>query len=73
MNNFNLNQDDIDQFMGDKHESDQSLQQALPAGASFEIDNPRGDVTLSGTSDDNQVHVMLHKEVYSRSDSDAAR
>jgi hypothetical protein len=72
MNNFNLNQDDIDQFMGDKHESDQSLQQALPAGASFEIDNPRGDVTLSGTSDDNQVHVMLHKEVYSRSDSDAA-
>ena len=72
VNNFNLNQDDIDQFIGDKHESDQNVQQVLPVGGTVEVDNPRGDVTLSGTSDDNQVHVMLHKEVYSRSDSDAA-
>ena len=72
LNHFNINQDDLDQFIGDKHESDQTLVQAFPAGASFEVDNPHGDVTVSGTSDDNQIHVVLHKEVYSRSDSDAA-
>jgi DUF4097 and DUF4098 domain-containing protein YvlB len=70
--NFHIDQDDLDQFMGDKHESDQTLVQPFPAEGSLEVDNPRGDVTISGTSDDNQIHIMLHKEVYSSSDSDAA-
>ena len=68
---MNINQDNWDEFLGDKHESDQTLPQALPAGAGFSVDNPRGDVTISGTSDDNQVHVAVHKEVYTRSDSEA--
>ena len=33
--------------------------------------NPRGDVTISGTSDDNRIHIAVHKQIYSRSDSDA--
>jgi DUF4097 and DUF4098 domain-containing protein YvlB len=70
--NFNLNPDDLDQFLGDKHESDQTLVQAMPAGSTFEVDNPRGDITITGTSDDNQIHVVLHKDIYSRSDADAA-
>lgn len=69
--NFGINQNDLDQFLGDKHESDQTVVQALPAGSGFSIDNPRGDVIVSGTSDDNQIHVAIHKEIYSRSDSDA--
>ena len=44
---------------------------AFPAGATLLVNNPRGDVTISGTSDDNQIHVSVHKEVYTRSDSDA--
>ena len=68
---LNLNQDNWDEFMGDKHESDQTIVQAFPAGASLNVDNPRGDVTITGTSDDNQIHVAVHKDVYSRSDSDA--
>jgi hypothetical protein len=68
---LNLNQDNWDEFMGDKHESDQAIAQAFPAGASLNVDNPRGDVTISGTSDDNQIHVAVHKEVYTRSDSEA--
>jgi len=68
---LNLNQDNWDEFMGDKHESDQAISQAFPAGASLNVDNPRGDVTIAGTSDDNQIHVAVHKDVYSRSDSDA--
>ena len=67
-----LNEEDIDQFLGDKHGSDQTLVQVFPAQGSLEVDNPRGDVSISGTSDDNQIHILLHKEIYSRSDSDAA-
>jgi DUF4097 and DUF4098 domain-containing protein YvlB len=70
-NGLSINQDNWDEFMGDKHESDQTLAQAFPAGASLVVNNPRGDITISGTSDDNQIHVSVHKEVYTRSDSDA--
>jgi DUF4097 and DUF4098 domain-containing protein YvlB len=68
---FNINQDNLDEFLGDKHESDQSISEAFPANAGFTVDNPRGDITISGTSDDNQIHVAVHKEVYTRSDSEA--
>jgi DUF4097 and DUF4098 domain-containing protein YvlB len=57
--------------MGDKHESSQTLSQDFPAGATLSVNNPRGDVTVSGTSDDNQIHVTVNKQVYTRSDSDA--
>ncbi|MDE1178146.1 MAG: DUF4097 family beta strand repeat-containing protein [Edaphobacter sp.] len=70
---FNMDPDSMDEFMGDKHESDQTLVQALPAGYGVTIDNPRGDVTVNGTSDDNQVHIDVHKQVYTRSDSEADR
>jgi DUF4097 and DUF4098 domain-containing protein YvlB len=70
-NGLSINQDNWDEFMGDKHESDQTLAQAFPAGASLTVNNPRGDVTISGTSDDNQIHVSVHKQVYTRSDADA--
>jgi len=70
-NGLNINQDNLDEFLGDKHESDQSMAQSFPSGASLSVDNPRGDITISGTSDDNQIHVDVHKEVYTRSDSEA--
>jgi DUF4097 and DUF4098 domain-containing protein YvlB len=70
--NFTLNQDDLDQFLGDKHDSDQTIAQSFPAQGTLEVSNPRGDITISGTSDDNQIHVILHKEIYTRTDSDAA-
>ncbi|NYF50881.1 DUF4097 family beta strand repeat-containing protein [Tunturiibacter gelidoferens] len=71
LNGLNLNQDNLDEFLGDKHESDQMLSQSFPANSGFTVDNPRGDVSISGTSDDNQIHISVHKEVYTRSDSDA--
>jgi DUF4097 and DUF4098 domain-containing protein YvlB len=70
-NGLNINQDNWDEFLGDKHESDQTLAEAFPAGATLLVNNPRGDTTISGTSDDNQIHVSVHKEVYTRSDSEA--
>jgi DUF4097 and DUF4098 domain-containing protein YvlB len=68
---LNINQDNLDEFLGDKHESDQAISEAFPANSGLTVDNPRGDVTISGTSDDNQIHVAVHKEVYTRSDSEA--
>lgn len=69
---WNFDQDNLDEFLGDKHESDQSIADAFPAGDSFSVDNPRGDVTVSGTSDDNYIHITVHKEIYTSSDSEAA-
>jgi DUF4097 and DUF4098 domain-containing protein YvlB len=71
-NGMHFSGEDMDQFLGDKHEFDQTLDQALPAHASLTVTDPRGDITVTGTSDDGQVHVTMHKEIYSRSDSDAA-
>jgi DUF4097 and DUF4098 domain-containing protein YvlB len=70
-NPFHIGSDGLNEFLGDKHESDQTLDYALPSGASFAVVNPRGDVTISGTSDDNRIHLAIHKQVYATTDSDA--
>ncbi len=72
VHNLNLSPENLNELFGDKHESDQSLVQPIAPGASLSINNPRGDVTLSGTSDDGQLHLLMHKEIYSRSDSEAS-
>lgn len=61
----------LDQFFGDKHEFDQAMDVDIPAGDALTIVNPRGDVTVDGTSDDGRVHIKEHKVVYARSDSEA--
>jgi DUF4097 and DUF4098 domain-containing protein YvlB len=68
---MHIDQDSFDEFFGDKHESDQTMDLALNAGNSLVVVNPRGDITVSGTSDDSRVHIAIHKQVYSHSDSDA--
>jgi DUF4097 and DUF4098 domain-containing protein YvlB len=66
-----FDQDSFDQFFGDKHESDDTLDLAYTQGTTLEVVNPRGSVSVNGTSDDNKIHIALHKQVYSRSDSEA--
>ncbi len=68
---YHFDQDSLDELFGDKHESDQTLDVAYTAGDSISIVNPRGDVNVSGTSDDDRIHITIHKQVYARSDSDA--
>ncbi len=70
-NGFSINPDNIDEFLGDKHESDQTVSHACPEDSMVFVQNPRGDVSIAGTSEDGQIHVTAHKEVYTRSDSDA--
>ena len=62
-----------DHAFGDRHDSDDSLSSAIPAGGMLTVHCPHGDVTVTGTSQDGQVHVNVHKQAYAWSDSDAER
>ena len=68
---WHFDQDSFDELLGDRHESDQTLDLAFPAGGSLAVMNPRGDVTIDGTSDDGRIHVSEHKQVYARTDPEA--
>jgi DUF4097 and DUF4098 domain-containing protein YvlB len=61
----------FDEIFGDKHESDQILDLTRPNTTGLTISNPRGDITVSGTSDDDRIHVAVHKQIYARTDSEA--
>ena len=63
---------DMAHAVGTAHDSDESMVQAVAADSSLSIDNPQGDVTVSGTSDDGQIHIAVHKQVYAYDDGDAA-
>jgi hypothetical protein len=62
----------IDLALGEPHDFDDSMNFAAPDGASLLIRNPQGDVTVTGSSDDDQVHVSVHKEVHAHSDEAAS-
>jgi Putative adhesin/Domain of unknown function (DUF5668) len=68
---FQLDQDSLDQLFGDKHDSDQTIDTAFVPGSSLSVVNPRGDVTITGSSDDGRIHIAIHKQIYARTDSDA--
>ena len=69
---LHLDPENLGEFLGDKHESDTSSVESLAPGGAVSVDNPRGDLAISGTSDDGQVHVQLHREIFSRSDQEAS-
>jgi len=56
---------------GEEHDSDDSVSSAIPAGATLIVRDPRGDVCISGTSPDGQVHVSVHKQAWSWQSSEA--
>ncbi len=60
-------------FFGERHEENVApLTRAIAGNGSLAIDNPHGDITITGTSDDGQLHLTTRKEVYTNSDSSAA-
>jgi DUF4097 and DUF4098 domain-containing protein YvlB len=70
-NGLRFSPESFDELLGDRHESDQTVDLAFAQGSSLILSNPRGDVTIGGTSDDGKVHIAIHKQVYAMSDSDA--
>jgi DUF4097 and DUF4098 domain-containing protein YvlB len=63
----------LDHVFGDRHDADSSMNWSMPAASSLVIRNPHGDVTVSGSSSDGQIHVNVHTQTYAWKDSDAAR
>ena len=61
----------LQQVMGDEHDSDDTASSAIAPGAMLMIRNPHGDVTVTGSSIDGQVHVSVHKQVWAWKSSDA--
>jgi DUF4097 and DUF4098 domain-containing protein YvlB len=59
------------EHLGDEHDSDDSISSALNAGEGLIVRNPHGDVAVSGTSTDGQVHVSVHKQTWAWKQSDA--
>lgn len=62
----------FDHLFGDRHDADTSDSSAIAPGVALVIRNPHGDVTVTGTSTDGQVHVSEHTETYAWKDSDAS-
>ncbi|HTV08825.1 MAG TPA: DUF4097 family beta strand repeat-containing protein [Candidatus Aquilonibacter sp.] len=63
----------LDRVFGEAHESDDSLTQSLPSGGMLVVHDPWGAVTITGSSNDNQVHVSIHKQVYAWGDDEATK
>lgn len=66
-----INGNNLEEFFGEKHELSEDVDHDFPAGTVLSVDNPRGDVTITGRSLDNRIHIASNKQVFSRSDSDA--
>jgi DUF4097 and DUF4098 domain-containing protein YvlB len=60
-----------DHLYGDRHDTDSSMNSPIPTASTLIIRNPHGDVTVSGSSSDGQVHVNVHTRTYAWKDSDA--
>ncbi len=72
--NWNWNGDNDDFFNSfgmPEHDNDaQVLDTQIAANATVDIENPRGDVTITG-GDGNSIQVQAHEVAYSNSDNDA--
>jgi len=67
------NDDFFNSFGAPEHDQDQQVQTAqIPANASIDIQNPRGDVSVT-SGDGNTIEVQAHQVAYASSDSEAKR
>ncbi|HEX5236505.1 MAG TPA: DUF4097 family beta strand repeat-containing protein [Silvibacterium sp.] len=57
---------------GEEHDNDIQMDQAAPAAGTVNVQNPRGDVTVTGSTD-GQIHLRAHEVVHTSSDKDAQK
>ena len=67
--NIDIDGQDIP-FFGTTYNYDDQLQEGFPAGGSLHVVSDRGAVNVNA-SDDNQIHVTVHKRINASSQSDA--
>jgi hypothetical protein len=65
---FNIGDDNGFPFFGHNYSFDDQLQQAFPAAASLHVISDRGAVNVN-TSDDAQIHILVHKRIHTESQS----
>jgi DUF4097 and DUF4098 domain-containing protein YvlB len=66
---FSDNGDDFWSLMGEEHDNDVQQDEAISPNAAVQVQNPRGDVTITASADD-KMHVRAHQVVHSSSDKD---
>jgi len=66
------NPDNWSSFMGEEHNRDTDSSVTIPANSAVQIQNPRGDVTIAGSSD-GQMKIHAHQVVNTNSDNDAEK
>jgi DUF4097 and DUF4098 domain-containing protein YvlB len=69
---WHVDPDDLGEFFGERHEYQQEIVQPFPKGTTLNVQNPHGDVTIVGKSDDNKIHVVVNKQVYGWNEEDAS-
>jgi DUF4097 and DUF4098 domain-containing protein YvlB len=72
LNNLHIGPDNVDEFFGERHDFDQQIDQPFPAGTTLNIDNPHGDVTVTGKSGDDKIHIVVNKQVYTLGEQDGS-
>jgi DUF4097 and DUF4098 domain-containing protein YvlB len=70
--NWHVGDDDLSSVFGERLEFEQELDEPFPKSSTLNVQNPHGDVTVVGKSDDNKVHVVVNKQVYAWGASDGS-
>jgi DUF4097 and DUF4098 domain-containing protein YvlB len=72
LSHAHINSEDLGEFLGERHDFEQEIDQPFPAGTTLNVENPHGDVTIAGKSGDDKIHIVVNKQVYSWNGSDAS-
>jgi DUF4097 and DUF4098 domain-containing protein YvlB len=71
--NFGLDFANLGDAVGNRVDNYDDLSSPIAAGSALVIHDPRGDVTVTGTSADNLVHVNVHTESHGWNDREIER
>jgi len=67
-----VNDNDFWYLFGAEHDNDVQMDQTVSATGTILVENPRGDVTITPSSD-SEIHLSAHEVVHTSSDKDAQK
>jgi hypothetical protein len=67
-----VNRNDFMFMFGEEHDNDMQIDQAAAANGTVNVQNPRGDVTVTASTD-GQIHLSAHQVVHVSSDKEAQK
>jgi DUF4097 and DUF4098 domain-containing protein YvlB len=69
---FGMSGNDFAFMFGEEHDNDIQMDQAAPANGTVSVQNPRGDITVTASTD-GQLHLRAHEVVHTSSDKDVQK